>query len=87
MVEKPPFDRSGFYGFPFGTMSGYIFAAQAAEVEVDIETGKVRVIQGASAHDMGQVIHPQNAEGQIEEVLFRVWGIPLRKRLPLMEER
>ena len=45
MVEKPPFDRSGFYGFPFGTMSGYIFAAQAVEVEVDIETGKVRVIQ------------------------------------------
>ncbi len=66
MVEKPPFDRSGFFGFPFGTMSAYIFGAQAVEVEVDPETGKVKVIKGASAHDVGRAIHPQNVEGQIE---------------------
>jgi CO/xanthine dehydrogenase Mo-binding subunit len=81
MVEKPPFDRSGFYGFPFGTMSGYIFAAQAAEVEVDIETGKVRVIQGASAHDMGHAIHPQNAEGQIEGGFVQGLGYALTEEI------
>jgi CO/xanthine dehydrogenase Mo-binding subunit len=81
MVENPPFDRSGFYGFPFGTMSGYIFAAQAAEVEVDIETGKVRVIQGASAHDMGHAIHPQNAEGQIEGGFVQGLGYTLTEEI------
>ena len=81
MVEKPPFDRSGFYGFPFGTMSGYIFGAQAAEVEVDIETGKVRVIRGASAHDMGHAIHPQNAEGQIEGGFVQGLGYALTEEI------
>jgi len=66
MVEDPPFDRSGFSGFPFGTQTAYIFAAQAVEVEVDVETGKVKVLRGAAAHDVGHAIHPQNVEGQIE---------------------
>jgi len=66
MVEEPAFDRSGFQGFPFGTMTAYIFAAQAAEVEVDVETGQVRIVRGASAHDVGHAVNPQNVEGQIE---------------------
>lgn len=66
MVEEPAFDRSGFQGFPFGTMTAYIFAAQAAEVEVDVETGQVHVIRGAAAHDVGHAVNPQNVEGQIE---------------------
>ncbi len=66
MVEEPAFDRKGFQGFPFGTMTAYIFAAQAAEVEVDVETGQVRVLRGASAHDVGHAVNPQNVEGQIE---------------------
>jgi CO/xanthine dehydrogenase Mo-binding subunit len=66
MVEEPAFDRSGFQGFPFGTMTAYIFAAQTAEVEVDVETGEVSVIRGSAAHDVGHAINPQNVEGQIE---------------------
>jgi CO/xanthine dehydrogenase Mo-binding subunit len=66
MVEEPAFDRRGFQGFPFGTMTAYIFAAQAAEVEVDIETGHVRVLRGTAAHDVGHAVNPQNVEGQIE---------------------
>ncbi len=42
------------------------FAAQFAEVEVDIETGEVRVVQIVSAVDCGKVINPHGAEGQIE---------------------
>jgi len=66
MVEEPAFDRSGFQGFPFGTMTAYIFAAQTAEVEVDIETGQVSVLRGTSAHDVGHAVNPQNVEAQIE---------------------
>ncbi|HZU66871.1 MAG TPA: molybdopterin cofactor-binding domain-containing protein [Ktedonobacteraceae bacterium] len=42
------------------------FAAQGAEVEVDTETGVVRVLKAVSAIDAGRVINPITAEGQIE---------------------
>jgi putative selenate reductase molybdopterin-binding subunit len=42
------------------------FAAQGAEVEVDMETGQVRVLKAVSAVDAGRVINPVTAEGQIE---------------------
>jgi CO/xanthine dehydrogenase Mo-binding subunit len=44
----------------------YTFTAQAAEVEVDIETGQVRVLKFASACDCGKAINPLIVEGQIE---------------------
>src|ERR1051326_3122831 len=42
------------------------FAAQFAEVEVDSETGQVRVVKMVSAVDCGKAINPATAEGQIE---------------------
>jgi CO/xanthine dehydrogenase Mo-binding subunit len=42
------------------------FMAQFAEVEVDMRTGKVRVVKFVSAVDCGQPINPVLAEGQIE---------------------
>ncbi|MEI6309753.1 MAG: xanthine dehydrogenase family protein molybdopterin-binding subunit, partial [bacterium] len=43
----------------------YVYACQAAEVEVDTATGQVRVLRVAAAHDMGRAINPQMALGQI----------------------
>ncbi|HZM15659.1 MAG TPA: molybdopterin cofactor-binding domain-containing protein [Candidatus Krumholzibacteria bacterium] len=42
------------------------FAAQFAEVEVDTETGRVRVLRFVSAVDCGTAINPLQVEGQIE---------------------
>jgi xanthine dehydrogenase molybdenum-binding subunit len=42
------------------------FAAQFVEVEVDIETGEVKVLKMVSAHDVGRAINPMYCEGQIE---------------------
>lgn len=42
------------------------FAAQGVEVEVDTETGMVRILKAISAVDGGRVINPIIAEGQIE---------------------
>jgi putative selenate reductase molybdopterin-binding subunit len=42
------------------------FAAQGVEVEVDTETGALRVLKAISAVDAGRVINPITAEGQIE---------------------
>lgn len=43
----------------------YVYGCQAAEVEVDTETGKVRVLKVAAAHDVGRAINPATVEGQI----------------------
>ncbi len=81
MVEEPAFDRSGFSGFPFGTMTAYIFAAQAVEIEVDTETGRVKVTKGAAAHDVGHAIHPQSVEGQIEGGYVQGLGYALTEEM------
>jgi len=44
----------------------YMFATQAVEVEVDIETGVVKVRKVAAAHDVGRPINPTGCEQQIE---------------------
>ncbi|MFQ5693865.1 MAG: xanthine dehydrogenase family protein molybdopterin-binding subunit, partial [Nitrospinota bacterium] len=48
------------------TATTYSFAAHAAEVVVDRETGEVTVERIACAHDLGRAINPLGAEGQIE---------------------
>lgn len=44
----------------------YAFDAQTAEVEVDTETGKIRLLRAATAHDCGFPINPLLVEGQID---------------------
>ena len=44
----------------------WMYATHAAEVEVDIETGVVKVLKIAAAHDVGQAINPLTCEQQIE---------------------
>jgi len=43
----------------------YIFGAQGAEVEVDLETGKVKILRFVASHDVGKVISKQAVKGQI----------------------
>jgi len=44
----------------------YSFAAQAAEVEVNTQTGEVKVLRVISANDVGYAINPLGLRGQIE---------------------
>jgi len=44
----------------------YTYGAVTAEVEVDIETGQVRVLRMVTAYDVGKTINPLSLEGQIE---------------------
>lgn len=44
----------------------YSFMTQAAEVEVDTKTGKVKVLKMVTAHDCGKAINPMLVEGQLE---------------------
>jgi xanthine dehydrogenase molybdenum-binding subunit len=42
------------------------FAAQFADVEVDVDTGGVKVLKMALAHDVGRAVNPNALENQIE---------------------
>jgi CO/xanthine dehydrogenase Mo-binding subunit len=46
--------------------SFWFYSAAGAEVEVDIETGKVRVLDVATAVDVGKAIHPKQCDLQNE---------------------
>jgi CO/xanthine dehydrogenase Mo-binding subunit len=52
----------------------YAFVAQAVEVEVDIETGHVRVKRFVCADDVGQAINPALIEGQVEGAIVQAQG-------------
>ena len=44
----------------------YSFAAHFVEVQVDTQTGQIDVLQVIAVHELGKVIHPVAAAGQIE---------------------
>jgi CO/xanthine dehydrogenase Mo-binding subunit len=44
----------------------WMLCSQAAEIEVDIETGVIRVVKVAAAADVGKAINPMTVEQQIE---------------------
>ncbi len=52
----------------------YGYCAQAAEVEVDPDTGHVRVLRIVSVNDVGTAINPQQVEGQIEGAIAQSVG-------------
>jgi len=50
----------------YGNLSAaYVFGVHAAEVEVDAETGSVRVLRYWAVHDSGTIINPSTAAGQV----------------------
>jgi putative selenate reductase molybdopterin-binding subunit len=53
-----------------------------AEVEVDTDTGLVRVLRLVEAVDCGQVVNPQMAEGQVEGAALQSLGYALHERMP-----
>ena len=53
------------------------FGAQFAEVEVDVETGRVRVVRIVAAHDSGRIINPTLAESQLEGGIIQGLGYAL----------
>ncbi|HEX6984944.1 MAG TPA: molybdopterin cofactor-binding domain-containing protein, partial [Planctomycetaceae bacterium] len=57
----------------------YGFTCHAAEVEVDRETGQVRVIDYLATSDCGTVINPLAAEGQVEGAIVTGLGFALHE--------
>ena len=66
-------DENG-QGIPYAT---YGFAAQMAEVEVDIGLGTSKVTSVVAAHDVGRAINPTLVEGQIHGGIAQGLGLAL----------
>jgi len=61
-------------GFP---ALDWTFGAQAVEVEVDVETGVVKILKVASAFDIGKTINPLLVRGQVYGGMLQSLGIGL----------
>jgi xanthine dehydrogenase molybdenum-binding subunit len=59
----------------------YGFGTQGAEVEVDTETGQVRILKMVIANDVGRAINPMLLEGQLEGGLSMGIGYALLEKL------
>ena len=57
------------------------FGAHFVEVEVDTDTGRVRVVDYVAAHDSGRIINPRAALGQVEGGVFQMLGLALTEEL------
>jgi CO/xanthine dehydrogenase Mo-binding subunit len=57
-----PLDLETGRGDPFPS---YVYATHIAEVEVDTETGEVKVLNFVAAHDVGKAVNPALVENQI----------------------
>jgi putative selenate reductase molybdopterin-binding subunit len=61
------------------------FAAQVAEIEVDVDTGQVTVVKLVMAVDCGVAINPTTASGQVEGAMVQALGYALTEELVLDE--
>ena len=68
-----PLDADG-QGTPYAV---YGYGAQVAEIKVDLRLGTVKVIRITAAHDLGRVINPLLAAGQIEGGVAQGLGMAL----------
>ena len=79
-----PFDDRTYTGDAY---PAYGWAAAVAEVEVDLDTGEVRVRTVVSADDAGRIVHPVLAEGQVEGGTLQAVGYATIEEIRLRDGR
>ena len=52
----------------------YGYVAESVEVEVDTETGQVRLVKVTCANDVGQAVNPAQVEGQVQGAIVQAAG-------------
>src|SRR3954469_20970332 len=63
----------------------FAFAAHRAVVDVDTELGLVRVVEIATAQDVGKAMNPQAVEGQIEGGIAQGLGLALMEEIQVVD--
>jgi CO/xanthine dehydrogenase Mo-binding subunit len=63
----------------------FAFAAHRAVVDVDTELGLVRVVEIATAQDVGKAMNPQAVEGQIEGGIAQGLGLAVMEEIQVVD--
>ena len=63
----------------------FAFAAHRAVVDVDMELGLVRVVEIATAQDVGKAMNPLAVEGQIEGGIAQGLGLALMEEIQVVD--
>src|SRR4029079_9750902 len=79
-----PFDDATYTGDAYPAFG---WAACVAHVEVDLDTGEVHVLDVVAADDIGRVIHPVLAEGQVEGGTLQAVGYATIEEIKLRDGR
>jgi CO/xanthine dehydrogenase Mo-binding subunit len=79
-----PFDDKTYRGDAYPAFG---WAACVAKVDVDLDTGEVTVRDCVSADDIGTVIHPVMAEGQVEGGTLQAIGYATIEEMKLVDGR
>jgi CO/xanthine dehydrogenase Mo-binding subunit len=79
-----PFDDATYRGDAYPAFG---WACAVAKVEVDLDTGEVAVRECVSADDIGRVIHPVLAEGQVEGGTLQAIGYATIEEMKLVDGR
>jgi CO/xanthine dehydrogenase Mo-binding subunit len=83
-----PIEAVGFYeGFFHGPdhPADYSFSAFAIDIELDVETGGVKVIDALLVADVGQIINPVTHQGQLDGGFVYGIGGALMEEIPVDE--
>jgi len=65
-----------------GNMSAtYAYGTQGAEVEVDTDTGEIKILRMVAVHDVGKVLNPQGLKGQMYGALAQGIGYALYEEI------
>ena len=86
-VFDPPtkaLDPATGQGAPYAT---YAFAVHAVQVGVEKDTGRVEALRLLASHDLGKVIHPVNAEAQVQGAAMMGLGYALSEEVRLAQGR
>ncbi len=75
--EPPPGVRWDDASFSGDAYTGYSWAVQVAEVQLDTDTGEVKVERITAALDAGRIINPELARGQVEGGIMQGAGYAL----------
>jgi CO/xanthine dehydrogenase Mo-binding subunit len=76
----PPTEQPNAQGYG-NKSAAYAFGFHGAEVQVDEETGEIRVLRMVAAHDIGRAINPRGVEGQVEGGIAQGLGYALMETM------
>ena len=84
---EPPSDLPTWHDGMGNMSANYTFGTQGVEVEVDEETGEVRILKMVAVHDVGRVLNRQTLEGQTYGGLAQGLGYALYEQVLMADGR